>query len=330
MLDPLMHKDAVEAVREKLRPWINSTPVHRWFTLEKSGMLPTDTQVWIKLELFQFTNTFKPRGALNVMLNADPEKLKNGIVAATGGNHGIAVAYAAKQLGHKARIFIPQTASPLRRQRCIDYGAEVIGCDNLGQALDLAVELEQKENLVFVHPFEGPYTAQGTATVAVEWVEQSKTELDAVVIAVGGGGLLAGMAGYLKQVWPHIKIYGVEPRGAPTLYMARRAEHPVRLEGIQTIADSLAAPEAKPYSFGLIQQYVDDIVLVTDDEMRKAMHFLFTELKLVAEPACAAPVAALFGPLRDELAGKKVGLLACGSNLDIAVFAKEVLQGQMA
>nr|HRJ12357.1 pyridoxal-phosphate dependent enzyme [Alphaproteobacteria bacterium] len=221
-------------------------------------------------------------------------------------------------------------ASPLRRQRCLDYGAEVIGCDSLGQALDLAAELQAKENLVFVHPFEGPYTAQGTATIADEWKHQAKTELDAVIIAVGGGGLIAGMGSYFKQVWPGIEVYGVEPTGAPTIHTALQAGHPLRLENIRTIADSLSAPIAMPYSFALIQKYVDDIVLLSDDDMRKGMHFLFNEMKLVAEPACAAPVAALLGPLRGRLAGKRVGILACGSNLDIAVFAKEVFQAQLS
>jgi threonine dehydratase len=328
-IDPLLLPNTVRATREKLRPWINSTPVHRWFTLEKTDRLHPDTQVWMKLELFQFTNTFKPRGALNVMLNADQLRIKNGIVAATGGNHGIAVAYAANQLGYKARIFIPHTASPLRRQRCVDYGAEVIPCETLGEALDLAAALQAKEDLVFVHPFEGPYTAQGTATIADEWKEQAMSELDAVIISIGGGGLIAGMAAYFKQVWPNIKIYGVEPTGAPTIHAALQTGKPVRLEGICTIADSLSAPEAKPYSFNLIQKYVDDVVLISDDDMRHAMAFLFTEMKLVAEPACAAPVAALLGPLKDPLAGKRVGLLACGSNLDIAIFAKEIFQGQI-
>jgi threonine dehydratase len=250
-------------------------------------------------------------------------------VAASGGNHGIAVAYAARQLGHQAKIFIPRAASPLRIQRCEHYGAEVILCDHLGAALDLAAELQEKENRVFVHPFEGPYTAQGTATIADEWFHQATAPLDAVVISVGGGGLIAGMAAYFKQVWPNIKVYGVEPTGAPTLYNALQAGHPVQLEKINTIADSLSAPIARPYSFNLIREYVDDIVLLSDDEMRRAMHFLFTEMKLVAEPACAAPVAALLGPLREKLTGKRVGLLACGSNLDIASFAKEVFRAEM-
>jgi len=329
MLDPLLHPDAVRQTLERLRPWIVRTPVFGWKTPEIKELAGAKTEIIIKLELFQNTNTFKPRGALNVMLNADTEQLKNGIVAASGGNHGIAVAYAAKVLGHRAKIFIPQTASPLRRQRIEYYGAEVLPCENLGEALDLAAEMKIREGKVFVHPFEGPYTAQGTATVAAELEHQVREPLDAVIIAIGGGGLIAGMSAFLKQIWPNVKIYGAEPVGAPTLYTAIQNGAPERLTNINTIADSLSAPLAQPYSFNLIQQYVDGIALISDDEMRRAMHLLFTQMKLVAEPACAAPVAALLGPLRDELAGKRVGLIACGSNLDIAVFAKEVFQAQL-
>jgi threonine dehydratase len=329
MIDPHLTVEAVHAALKRLKPWIVKTPLYRWRSLEVTNLLGEHTKVIIKLELFQNTNTFKPRGALNVMLNADSDKLKNGIVAMTGGNHGIAASYAAKVLGHQAKIIMPKTASPLRRQRCIDYGAEVISCEDFADGLELFQKIQDAEGRLPVHPFEGPFTAQGTAMIADEWKHQATSPLDAVIIAVGGGGLIAGMAAYFKQVWPNIKIYGVEPMGAPTIYNSLKSGKPERLDKTNTIADSLAAPWAMPYSFGLIQKYVDDIVLLSDDEMRHAMHFLFTEMKLVAEPACAAPVAALLGPLKDKLAGKRVGLLACGSNLDIASFAKEVFRAQM-
>ena len=329
MRNDLLAPDAVHAARQRLKPWIIKTPLYRWRSLEMANLLGEHTKVIIKLELFQNTNTFKPRGALNVMLNGDQDKIKNGIIAASGGNHGIAVAYAAHRLGYHAKIFIPRTASPLRIQRCQDYGAEVLFCDNLGEALELAAAVEKTENRLFVHPFEGPYTAQGNATIADEWVHHATAPLDAVIIAVGGGGLIGGMASYFKQVWPHIKVYGVEPLGASSIYQALQAGHPVHLDRVQTIADSLALPMAQPYSFGLVKEYVDEIVLLSDDELRRAMHFLFTEMKIVAEPACAAPIAGLLGPLKEKLAGKRVGVLACGSNLDIASFAKEIFRAQM-
>lgn len=328
-LDPLLLPENVRETLRRLRPWVIKTPLYRWRSAALAEEVGKDTKVILKLELFQNTNSFKPRGALNVMLNADAAKLKNGIVAASAGNHGIAVAYAAQQLGHSVKIFIPHTASPMRIERCKNYGAEVILCENLGEGLEMAASAEQAEGRVLVHPFEGAYTVQGTATVAAEWVRQATALLDAVIVSIGGGGLIAGMATYFKQVWPHIKVYGVEPVGAPTVTHALRAGAPVRLENISTIADSLSVPLARPYSFDLIQHYVDDTVLVTDDEMRHAMHFLFNEMKLVAEPSCAAPLAALMGPLREKLYGQRVGLLACGSNMDIAQFAKEIFRAEM-
>jgi threonine dehydratase len=329
MLDPLLLPSEIHGVRERIAPWIVKTPIFDWHTPELSEQLGDETHVQIKLELFQHTNSFKPRGAMNVLLRADPEQLSAGIVAASGGNHGIAVAYAASRLGLSAKIVIPVTASPLRRQRCEYYGAQVIPATNLGDALEKAETISSAEKRLIVHPFEGVYTVQGTATVAAEWVTQNETPLDAVIIPIGGGGLIAGMASYFKQVWPAIKIYGVEPIGAPTLFTALQAGHPVKLENIKTIADSLSVPLARPYSFSIIQQVVDDIVLLSDDEMRHAMHQLFSDMKLVTEPASAAGLAALLGPLRDRLRGQRVGIIACGSNLDIAQFAKDVFQAEM-
>jgi threonine dehydratase len=329
-LPPELSPDVIHHVAEQISPWVVKTPIFDWHTPELSELLSPDTSLQIKLELFQHTNSFKPRGALNVILHADKDKLKNGIVAASGGNHGIAVAYAAKTLGHQAKIVIPLAASPLRRARCEYYGAEVIPAENLGHALQLAEEIQNAEGRLFVHPFEGIYTEQGTATVAAEWVEQTRyAPLDAIIIPVGGGGLIAGMGSYFKQVWPDVKIYGAEPMGAPTLYQALKRGRPVQLDKINTIADSLAVPQARPYSFGIIQRVVDEIVLLSDDDMRHAMHRLFNDMKLVTEPASAAGLAALTGPLRKRLLGKRVGIIACGSNLDIAVFAREVFRAEM-
>ena len=331
MLDPILAPPTVQALKRKLQRWIVKTPVFGWHTPEMIDMMGANTHVEIKLELFQNTNTFKPRGAINVMLNGEKGKLKNGVVAVSGGNHGIAVAYAAKQLGYHAKIVIPKTASPLRRQRCEYYGAEVIPCEDFASGVQLFEEIEAKENRLRVHPHEGLYTIQGAATLAAEWEKQCAKPLDAVIVSIGGGGLIAGVGSYFKQVWPNVKIYGVEPTGAPTLHHSLEIGTPSRLDvPPKTIADSLAMSTATPYTFSVLQQVVDDIVLVTDDQMRWAMHLLFTQMKLVAEPACAAPVAALLGPLREKLAGQRVGIIACGSNLDIAAFAKEVFQGQMA
>ena len=325
----LLAPAAIHAAHERLKPWIVETPIFGWHSPEMRELLGEDTHVEIKLELFQNTNTFKPRGALNVILNAEAEQLQNGIVAASGGNHGIAVAYAAKMLGYQAKIVIPASASPLRRQRCIYYGAEVIPADNFAHAIETAQEIQRTENRLFVHPHEGPFTVQGAATVAAEWAGQTTAPLDAVIVAVGGGGLIAGIGSYFKQIWPNIKVYGAEPAGAPTLHDSVLAHHPIRLDKVETIADSLAMSAATPYTFKIVEQYVDEILLLSDDDIRHAMLTLFNQMKLVTEPACAIGLAALLGPLHDRLAGQRVGLIACGSNLDIASFAKEVFRAEI-
>ncbi len=318
----------IEAAKKRIRPWIVKTPTYDWHSIELQNIMGKGTDVSLKLELFQNTNTFKPRGALNVMLNADPAKLKNGVLAISGGNHAIAVAYAAKMLGHSAKVVVLKTASPVRRARCESYGAEVIACDDYAHGFEIFEQIERDENRVPVHQFEGPYTAQGTATIGLEWHKQAG-KLEAIIVPIGGGGLIAGIGAAFKQLQPDIKVYGVEPAGAPTLLESHAAGHPVRLDKTATIADSLAVVRAMPYVFNVVEKVVDDIVLVDDDQLRHAMHFLYDDMKLAAEPACAAATAALMGPLKEHLSGKRVGVIACGSNLDIATFARDLFRAEI-
>lgn len=318
----------VENLRRDLGDKILTTPVHRWRSLELARYIGDATSVNIKLELFQYTNSFKPRGALSVMLHADPAQLKNGVVAVSGGNHGIAVAYAARTLGISAKVLIPRTASPLRIKRIEEFGAKVILVDNFQAGFDQAKPIAENENRLLVHPYEGPWTALGTAIVALEWHQQIP-DMDAVIVPVGGGGLIGGMAAAFKQLNPKIKIYGVEPEGADSIARSLHSGHMEKELHPHTIADSLATPEARPYSLNLIKNYVDDIALISDDAMRSAMALLFRDMKIVAEPACAASTAGLLGPFAERVRGKRVGVIACGSNIDIASFAKEVIRADI-
>jgi threonine dehydratase len=182
-----------------------------------------------------------------------------------------------------------------------------------------------------VHPFEGPLTALGTATLGVEFADQAAAlgaPLDALIVPVGGGGLIAGMSAAVKQAYPDCVVYGVEPEGADTMYRSFRSGKVETLDRVRTIADSLGAPHAAPYSFGLCQQFVEEIVLVSDDAMCAAMALLYADVKLAPEPAAAAATAALLGPLRDRLAGKRVGAIVCGGNVDVATFSQCVTRGQ--
>ncbi len=175
-----------------------------------------------------------------------------------------------------------------------------------------------------MHPFEGELTALGTATLGLEFARQAP-ELEALIVPIGGGGLCAGVASAFKLVQPACQIYGVEPEGADSMLRSFRAGSPQTIEKVRTIADSLGAPYALPYSFALCQQNVDDIVLVDDDALRRAMGLLFSGMKLAVEPAGAAATAALLGPLRERLQGKRVGVIVCGANIDFATFAAQAI-----
>lgn len=306
----------IRGARARLGDRIVETPVWRWRGPDLDAMVGPETAVHLKLELFQYTGSFKPRGALTVMLNLDAATLARGVTAVSAGNHGIAVAYAASLLGTTAKIVMPATANPFRVARCRGYGAEVIFADDVTQAFVRVQAIEQDEGRTFVHPYEGPFTLLGTATLGLEFIEQVPN-LDAVIIPIGGGGLAAGMATAIKQVRPQCQVFGVEPTGADTMYRSFQAGTPQALEKVRTIADSLGAPYAMPGSFSLCRRFVDEIVLVDDDALRRAMVLLFQSMKLAVEPAGAAATAALCGPLQARLAGKQVGILVCGANIGI-------------
>jgi threonine dehydratase len=306
-----------------LRGLVIETPVHPWRGPEIAAAAGVDTEVILKLELFQYTGSFKPRGALTNMLNLPPDAIARGVTAVSAGNHAIAVAYAAKTLGTSAKVVMMKTANPFRVERCRSYGAEIILADDVHSAFDTVHRIEAEEGRSFVHPFEGPMTILGTATLGLEWCRQLP-DLDAVILPIGGGGLAAGTACAIKQLQPECRVFGVEPEGADTMHRSFAAGAPQSVDRVATIADSLAPPYALPYSFGLCRRFIDELVKIDDAAMRRAMGLLFREMKLAVEPAGAAATAALCGPLRQRLAGKRVGVLVCGSNIDAANFARHL------
>jgi len=319
MIGPTVEE--IAAARERLGEMVVTTPVWRWRARDLEAQVGADTEVLLKLELFQYTGSFKPRGALTVMLDLDADALARGVTAVSAGNHAIAVAFAANLLGTTAKVVMPRTASPFRVARCRSYGAEVVLVEDVQQAFARVQQIHQQEGRAFVHPFEGPLTALGTATVGLELCTQA-AELDAVIAPVGGGGLCAGLAAAVKQLQPRCQVFGVEPVGAQSMYLSFQAGAPQPVERVNTIADSLGAPYALPYSFELCRHYLDDLVLIDDDAMRRAMGLLYGSMKLAVEPAGAAATAALCGPLRERLRGKRVGVLVCGSNIDLESFAR--------
>ncbi len=313
----------IRATRARIAPYIVETPVWEWRTREIRGRLPEGTRIFLKLELFQETGTFKVRGAVNALLSLDPEARERGVTAVSAGNHAIAVAYAAGLLGSTAKVVMPRTAPPGRVARCRDYGGQVELVDDVHQAFVRVRQIEQEEGRTFIHPFEDPRVILGQATAGLELAQQVP-ELDAVVVPIGGGGLAAGMASALKQIQPQVRIYGVEPRGADTMWRSFQAGTPQAIDRVHTIADSLGAPRAEPYSFGLCRQLLEDVVRVDDQALIQAMELLFQEMKLAVEPAGAASTAALLGPLRERVAGGRVALVLCGTNIDPATFCRLV------
>lgn len=317
--------EQIATARARLNDLIIETPVHHWRGPEIAAAAGADTKVLLKLELFQYTGSFKARGALTNMLNLAPDALARGVTAVSAGNHAIAVAYAAKTLGTSAKVVMMKTANPFRVERCRSYGAEVVLAEDVHNAFDTVRRIEKEEGRSFVHPYEGELTILGTATLGYEWCRQAP-DLDAIIVPIGGGGLAAGIACAVKQLRPECQVFGVEPEGADSMHRSFAAGEPRPIERVATIADSLGAPFALPYSFGLCRRFLDALVMIDDDAMRRAMGLLFREMKLAVEPAGAAATAALCGPLRERLAGKRVGVIVCGSNIDIATFARHLGQ----
>ena len=315
--------------RERLGQRILTTPTRQLVDDALGRAVGASTQVWLKEELFQRTGTFKPRGGLSVMLDLDEAALARGVTGVSAGNHAISLAWCARELGSTAKVVMPRNANPYRLQVCRELGAQIVLVDNVHLAFDHVKTIEREEGRIFVHPFEGPKTALGNATLGLEFIDQVRAagaHLDAVVVAAGGGGLTGGVACAVKQASPGSAVYVVEPLGADTLSRSLKAGSPQAIEAVNTIADSLGSPHCEPYSFALNQRYVDGVVLVSDDQIRDAMRLLFRSAKLAVEPAGAAALAALMHPLRERLDGKSVGLVICGANIDAQSFARHITQ----
>ncbi len=318
--------DSIRAARRELGEKVRLTPVWQWHSELVDKILGEGSQAHLKLELFQYGGTFKARGALLNMGALSPEALARGVTAVSAGNHAIAVGFAARALGTSAKVVMPNSANPFRVEVCRSHGAEVVLVEDVHRAFEEVARIEREEGRAFIHPFEGERTALGTAGVGLELAEQV-ADLDAVVVPIGGGGLAAGVAAAVKQSQPHCRVYGVEPEGADTMHRSFAAGSPQAIDQVRTIADSLGAPHAAPFSFALCRRYIDELVKVSDLDLRRAMGLLFRELKLAVEPAGAATTAAALGPLAAQLQGKKVGLVICGTNIDLASFCQQVEMG---
>ncbi len=293
----------------RIAPYVRRTPtVH--LGADRVG-LPHD--VVLKLEGLQHSGSFKARGAFNTLLSAPvPEA---GVIAASGGNHGAAVAYAAARLGHRARVFCPANAPEAKLARIRRYGAEVTPVGNdYAEAYQRSLEEEARTGAVRVHAYDQREVVVGQGTVAYELSRQAP-DLDTVLVAVGGGGLIAGCATWYTD---SVRVVAVEPERAPTLHAARAAGSPVDVEVGGIAADALGARRLGSIAAEVTGRYVDESLLVPDAAIRRAQEVLWEELRVLAEPGGATAVAALLCGAYVGAPGERVGVLVCGANLDPA------------
>ncbi len=314
------------ATREVIRKHIVETPSFQWINRSVEETLGKEAEVFLKLELFQHSGTFKARGALaNIAALSDAEK-KLGVTAVSAGNHAIAVAYAANALGVSAKVVMQNTASPARIEAAERLGANVILEPPGKPAFEAAHRIANEEGRYFIHPFDGINTILGTGTLGLE-IAETLPDLDAVIIAIGGGGLAAGVATVIKELQPNCKIYGVEPEGANIMSRSFENNAAQSTSTPNTIADSLAPPMTLPLPYELCRRAIERIVTVSDQQLCQAMYLLFREMKLAVEPAAAAATAALLGELAGEVHGKRVGVIICGANIDPQSFCDYIKRG---
>jgi threonine dehydratase len=302
----------IEAASKRIAGHVRTTPI---IHLE-AGAWGLDATVVLKLEQLQHTGSFKPRGAFNRLLSSTIPPA--GVIAASGGNHGLAVAYAARQLRQRAEIFVPETCPPIKVERLRGYGAIVtqVGV-TYAEALQASQARAEQTGALVVHAYDQPEVIAGQGTLGLEFARQVP-ELDTVLIAVGGGGLIAGVAAWFAG---DVRVIGVEPESAPSMTRALEVGEPVDTEVSGVAVDSLGARRAGALAFSLFKHYGERVVLVSDASIRAAQRTLWNDLRLIAEPGGATATAALLsGAYRPE-PGEYVGVVICGGNTDPGLLA---------
>ena len=308
-------QDILEANR-KIRNFIIRTPAYMSVAFSRR----TGAEVYLKLESFQPVGVFKIRGAINKIANLSHSELEKGLVTSSSGNHGLAVAYAAKIFGAKAVIVVPENAVQEKVEAIESYGAEVVkhGKD-YDEAYFKALEIRKKTKTTFVHPFNDPFVIAGQGTIGLELLEDIP-DLNTIIAPVGGGGLISGIAIAAKTLKPNIKIVGVQAEGAPAVYRSWKAGKIVETDSVETVADGLASRKPLDLTFRMMIRYVDDILLVTDQEIGEAVLALIREAHILAEPSGAASLAALLSRYNPK-PREKVAAIISGANISIDYLA---------
>ena len=303
--------DAVREAADRVRDRIHRTPLLGSRTLGERAGVP----VVLKCENLQKTGSFKVRGALHRILALDDDARSRGVITISAGNHAQALAWAGGAAGVPATVVMPESAPRTKVDACHGYGAEVVLHGDVFDAFQKALDLAEERELTFVHPFDDERIVAGQGTVALE-IAADAAELDAVVVPVGGGGLIAGIAVALAGLRPSVRVYGVEPEGAAGMRRSLDAGEPVHLDAVDTVADGLGAPMAGDLTYPLVRRYVEDVVVVSDEEIVRAMELVLSRCKLLVEPAGAAGVAALLAGRIPRLDGPVAAVLS-GGNVDL-------------
>ena len=312
-LSPPVSPADIEAAHVRIATHIRRTPLLELV----AGAFGHDGPISLKLEFLQHAGSFKSRGAFNTLLSQPIPAA--GVAAASGGNHGAAVAYAARRLGVAARIFVPEISSPAKVAAIRSHGAQiVIGGARYADAQDACDRYVAESGALRIHPFDAVATIAGQGTTALEW-EADSAGLDTVLVAVGGGGLIAGMATWWKG---RVKVVGVEPKGSRALHAALEAGGPVDVAVESVAADSLGARNVGALVHGLCRDAVERVALVPDEAILEAQRRLWREFRIASEPGGAAALAALLAGAYTPASGERVGVLLCGANVDLKALAE--------
>ncbi|MGB3899198.1 MAG: threonine/serine dehydratase [Mesorhizobium sp.] len=302
--------DDIHRARQRIAPHVRRTPLVQADALSAPV---TEAELWLKLECLQVTGSFKARGATNKLLATPPQDMARGVTTASGGNHGLAVARAAKLAGVPATIFVPTNVTQAKIEKLRKWGATVEVVGSVWNETNLsALAFADDKGCAYFHPFADPYVVAGQGTLALELLEQ-QPDLDAVLIAIGGGGLITGMAVALKALKPSIRIIGIEPTGAPTFHASLAAGHVVKLDKVTTRVATMACAETDRDVFATSRELIDEVVLIDDDDMLEAARWLWFEMGLAADLSGAAAAAALRKGVLRFSAGQKICALVCGA-----------------
>ncbi|HEY8750093.1 MAG TPA: threonine ammonia-lyase [Tepidisphaeraceae bacterium] len=324
-MNPTVTLESIQAARKRIADKIYHSPCpHSLMLSRRCGC-----EIYCKLDHLQVTGSFKERGARNKLLSLSEEQRRAGVIAASAGNHALGMAYHGQTLGIPVTVIMPRWAPLVKVSNCRGFGANVIlEGENLGESLQVARRIAVEKSLTFCHGFDDPYIISGQGTMGLEILEDVP-DVDAIIVPVGGGGLIAGVGVAVKALRPEVRIIGVEPVNAPTLRRSLDAGHVVRVDPKPTLADGLAVSQVGDLCFDIARKVIDELILIDEVQIATSILRLLELEKTVVEGAGAAPLAAVLNR-PSTLAGKKVVLCLCGGNIDLTVVSRVIERGLAA